>query len=305
MVGARSCAPAQARPDRRQVEQTLLALYALGLRRGACSTSSSRTCWTLRVRQAARAQLAEAGDGARPRCGRRSGWRPPGRSCSSSWPTPRWRARRGWSWAGSATRCCRASGWPSRWSFAFSFAYVASERDKKVDLAYFRTSRPGEVTRRIVRNLDQPIEVAVVLPGGERGARRGRRLPQRSGQGVEPAQGHALRLRHRSRSRPRSTASPPTASWCSCAARKHEQLGLPKEIEGAKPRSRRWTRRSSSACCTVVKPPRTVGFTLGHGERTWERGETDTDKRAGHRDSARRAHRSDLRRALRSAPPTA
>ena len=24
-----------------------------------------------------------------------------------------------------------------------------------------------------------------------------------------------------------------------------------------------------------------AGFTLGHGERTWERGETDTDKRAG------------------------
>ena len=48
--------------------------------------------------------------------------------------------------------------------FAFSFAYVASERDKKVDLAYFRTSRPGEVTRRIVRNLDQPIEVAVFFP---------------------------------------------------------------------------------------------------------------------------------------------
>src|SRR4029079_13934452 len=47
---------------------------------------------------------------------------------------------------------------------AFSFAYVASERDKKVDLAYFKTSRPGEVTRRIVRGLDQPIEVAVFFP---------------------------------------------------------------------------------------------------------------------------------------------
>src|SRR5688572_273113 len=47
---------------------------------------------------------------------------------------------------------------------AFSFAYVASERDKKLDLAYFRTSRPGEVTRRIVKGLDQPIEVAVFFP---------------------------------------------------------------------------------------------------------------------------------------------
>ena len=31
----------------------------------------------------------------------------------------------------------------------------------------------------------------------------------------------------------------------------------------------------------VVKPPRTAGFTLGHGERTWEKPENDTDKRAG------------------------
>ena len=50
--------------------------------------------------------------------------------------------------------------------FAFATAYVASDRDKKVDLAYFRTTRPGEVSRRIVRNLDQPIEVAEFFPEG-------------------------------------------------------------------------------------------------------------------------------------------
>ena len=43
--------------------------------------------------------------------------------------------------------------------------------------------------------------------------------------------------------------SAPTASWCSCAAARHEQLGLPKDMEAARrPRSRRWTRRSSSGC---------------------------------------------------------
>jgi len=50
--------------------------------------------------------------------------------------------------------------------FAFALTYVASERDKKVDLAYFRTTRPGEVTRRIVSHLDQPIELAVFFPAG-------------------------------------------------------------------------------------------------------------------------------------------
>jgi len=38
--------------------------------------------------------------------------------------------------------------------FCISVAYVAAERDPKVDLAYFRTTRPGESTRKIVRALD-------------------------------------------------------------------------------------------------------------------------------------------------------
>ena len=33
--------------------------------------------------------------------------------------------------------------------FAFAMTYVASERDKKVDLSYFRTAKPGESTRKI------------------------------------------------------------------------------------------------------------------------------------------------------------
>ena len=32
---------------------------------------------------------------------------------------------------------------------------------------------------------------------------------------------------------------------------------------------------------TVVKPPRVAAFTLGHGERSWERPTSDTDKRSG------------------------
>ena len=90
----------------------------------------------------------------------------------------RWRARRGWSWGASAAPCCPGFGLAAALIAAFSFAYVASERDKKFDLAYFRTTRPGEVTRRIVRNLDQPIEIAVFFPVGERGARRGGQLPR-------------------------------------------------------------------------------------------------------------------------------
>ena len=48
--------------------------------------------------------------------------------------------------------------------FAFTVYYVGDERDKKVDLSYFRTARPGEATRKIVRTLDQPIQVALFFP---------------------------------------------------------------------------------------------------------------------------------------------
>ncbi|HEV3030281.1 MAG TPA: ABC transporter, partial [Polyangia bacterium] len=50
--------------------------------------------------------------------------------------------------------------------FVFTVVYVSSERDHKFDLAYFRTTRPGEVVRKIVRTLDQPMEIASFFPGG-------------------------------------------------------------------------------------------------------------------------------------------
>ena len=48
--------------------------------------------------------------------------------------------------------------------FAFTLTYIASERDKKVDLSYFRTARPGESTHKIVRTLDQPVSVSLFFP---------------------------------------------------------------------------------------------------------------------------------------------
>ena len=120
--------------------------------------------WASAFKHAARTQLAEAVDGPLRAVAGGLGRRPPGRSCSSSWRTPRWRARRRLELGRIRSAMLSGFGLAATLVAAFSFAYVASERDKKVDLAYFRTSRPGEVTRRIVRNLDQPIEVAVFFP---------------------------------------------------------------------------------------------------------------------------------------------
>ena len=62
---------------------------------------------------------------------------------------------------------------------------------------------------------------------------------------------------------------------------RHEQLGLPKEIEAARNALKTLDKEVQQRLMMVVKPPRTVAFTLGHGERSWEKPESDTDKRPG------------------------
>ncbi len=263
-----------------QLENTLLALYAVGL--GAVAALRDPVGPVgVRVQAAARAQLAEAVDRAVGAvagglCSPR-----PGRSCWSSWRTRRWRARRGWSWGGSAARMLSGFGLAAALMAAFSFSYVASERDKKLDLAYFRTSRPGEVTRRIVRNLDQPIEIAVFFPSANEVRDEVDDylddLAKESSQlkithydfDIDPVKAKEYGVsdqRHPGvRARQQARAAGPAAA--TSKARRPPCKTLDKEVQ--------------QRLLTVVKPPRTAGFTLGHGERTWERGETDTDKRAG------------------------
>jgi hypothetical protein len=164
--------------------------------------------------------------------------------------------------------------------FAFSFAYVASERDKKVDLAYFRTTRPGEVTRRIVRNLDQPLEVAEFFPEGsevrEEADNYMQDLAHESGQ---------LKITHYD-----FDIDPVKAKELGISSNnvlvfvrpgRHEQLGLPREIESAKNALRTLDKEVQQRLMMLVKPPRTVAFTQGHGERNWEKPVNDTDKRPG------------------------
>lgn len=48
--------------------------------------------------------------------------------------------------------------------FAVAFQYVASERDGRVDLSYFRTAKPGDATRKLVASLDEPLKVSLFFP---------------------------------------------------------------------------------------------------------------------------------------------
>ncbi len=48
--------------------------------------------------------------------------------------------------------------------FVASINSVASERDVKRDLSYFKTTRPSETTLRMVRSLDEPVRVVLFYP---------------------------------------------------------------------------------------------------------------------------------------------
>jgi len=163
---------------------------------------------------------------------------------------------------------------------AISFAYVASERDKKLDLAYFRTSRPGEVTRRIVKGLDQPVEVAVFFPSANEV--RDEVDDYLSDLAKESSQ---LKITHYDFDidpvKAKDYGVSTNGILVFVRGTKKEQLGLPKDIEGAKTALKTLDKEVQQRFLSIVKPPRMAGFTLGHGERTWERGETDTDKRVG------------------------
>lgn len=48
--------------------------------------------------------------------------------------------------------------------FAFSTMYVATQRNTKVDFSYFRTARPGDATHKVVRGLTENITVYLFFP---------------------------------------------------------------------------------------------------------------------------------------------
>jgi len=167
--------------------------------------------------------------------------------------------------------------------FAFSVAWVTSERDKKVDLAYFRTTRPGEATRKIVRALDQPVEVATFFPAGnevrEELANYFVDLSKESSQltfhqydyDIDPQKAHEL------------TVTTNGTVVVSRNARK-EMIQVPVQFETARNALKTLDKEVQQRLLTVVKPKRVVLFTQGHNERWFEHGTSDADQRAGLRD---------------------
>jgi hypothetical protein len=164
--------------------------------------------------------------------------------------------------------------------FAFSVAYVTSERDKKVDLAYFRTTSPGESTRKIVRSLDQPIDVALFFAGGtevrEEVVNYFNDLARESSQ---------LKLKVFD-----FDIDPTKAKEYSAAANgtivvmrggRKEPLSIPPQLENARSALRTLDKEVQQRLLTVIKPKRRTLLTAGHDERSYDKSGADPDQRPG------------------------
>ena len=166
--------------------------------------------------------------------------------------------------------------------FAFSVVYVSSERDKKVDLSYFRTAKAGEATKRLVASLDQPVEVNLFFPSANEvkdqvvgyfaDLMKESKLLEvhQYDHALDPAKAKELGV------------SGNGVVVIKRGGRK-EQLSVGVEQEAARNQLANLDKEVNKRLLQVAKPQRTVFLTVGHGERT-DTPANDTDKRGTIRD---------------------
>jgi gliding motility-associatede transport system auxiliary component len=163
--------------------------------------------------------------------------------------------------------------------FVFTVVYVSSERDHKLDLAYFRTARPGEVVRKMVRTLDQPLEIASFFPSGNEVREEVDNyltdLAKESGQltithydyDIDPLKAKELGVTT-------------NGTLVFVRGHRHELLGIPVSFEAARSALKTLDKEVQQRLMLIVRQTKSAVFTTGHGERTWEPAASATDKRA-------------------------
>jgi hypothetical protein len=161
--------------------------------------------------------------------------------------------------------------------FVFAITYVASERDKYVDFSYFRTSRPGESTKRIVAALDKPVQVHLFFPPGNevREEVEGYFAElQKVSKFLEVQRwDHAL---HAAKARELGVGGNGVIVLQRDTLK--EQIGLPTEIDQARGRLKALDSDVQKRLLGVTRKQKVAYFTAGHGERT-ENPIDDADKR--------------------------
>jgi len=147
--------------------------------------------------------------------------------------------------------------------FCFSICYVASERNRKVDLSFFRTARASAATKQLV----SAVEVTLFYPPGNEVAEElagyfadlapgGKLTVARVDQAVEPARGKALGV---------ST----NGAVALARGAQHEQIQIPLKLESARGRLRSLDQDVYKRIVLLSRGKRTIYLVQGHGERAF------------------------------------
>lgn len=163
--------------------------------------------------------------------------------------------------------------------FAFSLQYVVSERDVKVDLAYFRTTKPGEATRKLVQSLTEPVQVTLFFAPvndvadqveeyfNDLKADAPQLKVERLDQALEPKRSRDL------------GASGNGIIVISKGDRK-ESLVIGEQLESSRSQLKSLDQDMNKRLLAIAKSKRTIYVTEGHGERAEETLASDAKRAA-------------------------
>lgn len=161
--------------------------------------------------------------------------------------------------------------------FVFTMTYVATQRDHKVDLSYFRTARAGESTRKVARLLDKPMDVAMFFPPANE-------VQEQVASYFSDLQAQSKFVQVKTYDYAVDVAKAKELGVSGNGAvviyrdKQREQLPLGIEVESARSQLATLDRDAQRAILKVARPSRTIYFTTGHGERSPDPA-NETDKR--------------------------
>lgn len=152
--------------------------------------------------------------------------------------------------------------------FAASAQYVASERDVKADLSYFRVAKASEATQKLVASFDEPVEVYLFYPPASDSAA----LVTTYFEALTEAAPVMLKLTRLDHALEPLKAKELGVSGNGTivfkkGARK-ESLYVGAEVEKARTQLRSLDAEVQKRLLQVARGRRTVYLTAGHGERT-------------------------------------
>lgn len=150
--------------------------------------------------------------------------------------------------------------------FVFSAMYVATQLDTAWDLSYFRTTRSGESTRRIIQGLTEPLQVTLFFPpaneAGALVAQYFRELRQQSpllqvevlDEALEPGRARALGVSH-------------NGFVVLSRGERHEPYKVGLDMGLARDQLKALDRAVNRRLLRLARPQRVLYVTAGHGER--------------------------------------